>query len=57
VDILEPGSNTTPKHISWQNSVGFGHGTNNNLSDAVTAISWTATTTTPGADWYIYGIR
>jgi hypothetical protein len=57
VTVEDPGANMIPKHVSWQNSVGWGYGTNNSLSDSITSISWTATTTTPGADWYIYGIK
>jgi len=57
VDVFEPSANLVPKHVSWQNSSGFGHGTNNSIDGPITAISWVASTGVPGASWYIYGIK
>lgn len=57
VDVIEPGDNLIPKHVSWQNSAGFGSGTNNSITGAIASISWVAATGTPGASWYIYGIK
>lgn len=57
VTVLEPGANLSPKHVSWQNASGWGYGTNNSLESAITGISWSAGTSTPGATWQIYGIK
>jgi hypothetical protein len=57
VDVNDPGDNLIPKHVSWQNSNGFGFGTNNSISAAIATITWHSATTTPGATWEIYGIK
>jgi hypothetical protein len=57
VDIINPGNNLTTKHLSWQNSNGFGFGTNNSITDPIGSISIATSGNTPDFAWAIYGIK
>jgi hypothetical protein len=57
VEIINPGNNVTTKHVSWQNSNGFGYGTNNSISDPIGTISIATSSNIPDFSWEIYGIK
>jgi hypothetical protein len=57
IDIINPGSNVTTKHVSWQNSNGFGFGTNNTISSPIAEISVATSGNIPDFTWQIYGIK
>lgn len=57
VEIINPGNNVTTKHVSWQNSNGFGYGTNNSISDPIDTISVGTSSNIPDFSWQIYGIK
>jgi hypothetical protein len=57
VEIDEPGSSGYWKNVRWSNGGGWGYGVNQNITSAITAIYFSASTATPAFYWTIYGVK
>lgn len=57
IEIDEPGASGYWKNVRWSNGGGWGYGVNTNVTSAITALYFSASTSTPAFYWTIYGVK